>query len=365
MMMTEQDLYASAKQTGIISAKQDNTLTSAGMEILWKELQQINENPEKFNNRITQYLKHFGGALPAHEPISAIFSTRELIFTCVGVDGSQIYPDLFSPVQFGWVSALAYEMGHGIILKDGLCVSEQILDLAEDEQTIRNYIDLSRAVIEMKVASDVADKGGSNKVVLLDGSLIPWASFSRNTSSRIRSLLDQYQTYFSKSQDSLIVSVISNPHSRSVINLIEFSLVIPVDAYKPVRYGYRDRDLFKQVLKNGERSALFFNGSIHNQRFAKKGLGIYFFYLKVNDEIMRIELPQWIADESKKVDQVHSAVHYDSTDLGYPYTLAQAHYHVVLKNDVADAIRNLAESAYYQAGGKVRHWSAKNRIKYS
>ena len=62
--------------------------------------------------------------------------------------------------------------------------------------------------------------------------------------------------------------------------------------------GVQDRELFSNLLGQGERSALF----ISQSSIVQKHYGVhqvYFFYLRVDDEIARVEIPRWVAmDES-------------------------------------------------------------------
>ena len=57
--------------------------------------------------------------------------------------------------------------------------------------------------------------------------------------------------------------------------------------------GINDRMLFDELLKPGERSALFINPSHIMKRYGMHQ--VYFFYLKVEEEIARVEVPEWVA----------------------------------------------------------------------
>ncbi len=48
---------------------------------------------------------------------------------------------------------------------------------------------------------------------------------------------------------------------------------------------------------------------------------IVFFYLHVGTEIVRVEVPQWVAASSMLLDQVH-AVAYDQAQKGMGYPIA-------------------------------------------
>ena len=71
--------------------------------------------------------------------------------------------------------------------------------------------------------------------------------------------------------------------------------------------GVRDRDIFFNLLEDGERSALFISPS----KIVKDYYGdhkVYFFYLRVGDEIARVEIPQWAAENKDLLNLTHSLV---------------------------------------------------------
>jgi NurA-like 5'-3' nuclease len=59
---------------------------------------------------------------------------------------------------------------------------------------------------------------------------------------------------------------------------------------------------------------------------------IHFFYLRVGNEIARVEIPQWVATDSQLCDRVHALI-YDQAmrGQGYPIALARAHEQAVVK----------------------------------
>ena len=61
---------------------------------------------------------------------------------------------------------------------------------------------------------------------------------------------------------------------------------------------------------------------------------ICFFYINVgNDEIARIEIPRWVADNEDNLNLVHFLI-YDQVQkgMGYPITIQEAHNQAVVKN---------------------------------
>jgi NurA-like 5'-3' nuclease len=106
----------------------------------------------------------------------------------------------------------------------------------------------------------------------------------------------------------------------------------------------RDRDLFINLLENGERSALFISPS----KVVKEHYGdhrVYFFYLRVDDEIARVEIPQWVAADKDLLELTHSLV-FDQCRRGhgYPIVLSEAHEQAVVTGADRENFWELVES---------------------
>ena len=62
---------------------------------------------------------------------------------------------------------------------------------------------------------------------------------------------------------------------------------------------------FIELLEDGERSALFISPSkIVRERYGDHR--VHFFYLRVDDEIARIEIPQWVAENDALLNLTHT-----------------------------------------------------------
>jgi NurA-like 5'-3' nuclease len=72
---------------------------------------------------------------------------------------------------------------------------------------------------------------------------------------------------------------------------------------------------------------------------------VYFFYLRVGDEIARIEIPQWVAENEALLNLTHSLV-FDQCRRGhgYPVALSEAHEQAVVTGADRDNFRELVES---------------------
>jgi NurA-like 5'-3' nuclease len=91
-----------------------------------------------------------------------------------------------------------------------------------------------------------------------------------------------------------------------------------------------DRDLFNRLLAPGQRSALFGSRS----SVVKKYYGanaVNFFYIKLDGEVARVEVPLWVAENESLLELVHSTLlDQCRRGLGYPVALSEAHEQAVV-----------------------------------
>ncbi len=212
---------------------------------------------------------------------------------------------------------------------------------------------LKRGNEEYRLLAQDAGKltGELPALLLVDGSLILWGLAGQTYPEFVvREFLDNgIIKYFEEikkcgmSKKLALASYISFPRTTEVVN----ALRIAVCPYSPVDCDYycsgktqdrecdsinglRDRDIFNRILKPGERSAVFRSRS----SIVEKYYGVHqinFFYLKLDEEVARVEFPSWIADDSNLVNILHSTVIDQCTKgLGYPVALSEAHEKAVI-----------------------------------
>jgi len=94
--------------------------------------------------------------------------------------------------------------------------------------------------------------------------------------------------------------------------------------------GVLDRELFEGLLDKGERSAVFdSNSAIVRNHYG--GHGVSFFYVKTEEEIGRVEVPDWVAHDEAMLGLVHSLiVEQCRLGPGYPVALKEAHEQAVV-----------------------------------
>ena len=283
-------------------------------------------------------------------------------------DGSQIFPDRHEVsscflINIGYV-LLHYGSGERPLLssKPRLFYKEdELLDTwAERWVSVnRELIGFRRSLLEhteLAELSAAALEEGHKTVALADGSLIPWSLEGTPTDFR-NAYLEKLLEAFDQLRERRIpvAGYISRPRSRDVVNSLRIGLC-PLEAADCERCPWKgdepcatigglvDAALMRCALGRGERSAVFDSRS--------KILGDYgdhaisFFYLDAGDEVARVEIPGWVADDEDLLDLVHSVVgdQIQKGD-GYPVALTEAHELAVVRGGERESFyRSLEET---------------------
>ena len=120
--------------------------------------------------------------------------------------------------------------------------------------------------------------------------------------------------------------------------------------------------MFAGILGDGKRSALFKTTS----RVVEKQYGehrIYFYYINVDEEIARVEIPEWVAKDEELLALTQSLIlDQCRRGHGYPVALSEAHEQAVVTGADRENFWQLVETAL--ADEKIQTFtSAKARSK--
>lgn len=233
-----------------------------------------------------------------------------------------------------------------------------------------------RAIEETRALAQMASESSSDlpTLALVDGSLVLWGLSPRDYEGYIKDELlnKQYLGAFDvMKQVSMdgrfaLAGYISFPRSADVVNALRVALC-PHDTADCERNcsgsrqracdavaGVEDSSLFDAVLEPGQRSATFSSGS----KFVQNHYGehrVHFFYMKTDEEVARVEIPQWIAERSDLVELVHSLVlDQCRRGHGYPVALMEAHEKAVVTAADRESFRLLLERALVEQGVEVK-----------
>ena len=93
---------------------------------------------------------------------------------------------------------------------------------------------------------------------------------------------------------------------------------------------FLDRDMFQRLLSPGWRSAVYrTNSSVSRESYGEHQVS--FFYLHGGEEIARVEVPQWVAEDEKLLALCHSLIlDQCRRGQGYPVAISEAHEQAVI-----------------------------------
>jgi len=318
-------------------------------------------------------------------------------FTILATDGSHIDVDRHRSTRCYLINigsvVLHYDSFPGAALDSSprLYSGDEELVVAPAEAKGReqpvegNLLGIKRSVDECYQLAKLAAElpAGSLSLALLDGSLILWG-LEAYPEFVTEALLDKgFLSYLSeieklnKDRRVALASYISFPRSTEVVNVLRVALC-PRDSLDTDRYckncedrkcemvaGIRDRELFLSILSQGERSARFISGSsIVRNRYGEHQ--VHFFYLRVGDEIARVEIPRWVAIDEQLLGLAHSLVlDQCRRGQGYPVALSEAHEQAVVTNADRESFWQLVESAlvdeHLPSLCSAKSWSKRTR----
>ncbi len=90
---------------------------------------------------------------------------------------------------------------------------------------------------------------------------------------------------------------------------------------------------------------------------------VYFYYLHTGDEIARVEVPQWVADDEALLTLSHSLIlDQCRRGMGYPVALSEAHEQAVIRGPERQQFKDMVERVLTEQRLPV-YTSEKNRSK--
>ena len=299
-------------------------------------------------------------------------------FSVIATDGSNIDVDRHKSTRCYLINIGGVVLRYGanpealLASSPSLYFGDEDLVIAPDgdkgrEQLVEGaLLGIKRGVAECRELVNLAAglSGSSPALALLDGSLILWGLAGKVYPDFVTEellnkgflrCLEEIRK-LNKDKPLALASYISFPRSTDVVNTLRIALCPHeiIDTDRLCREcesrdcdkvdGVRDRDLLANVLAAGERSALFTSqSSIVEKHYG--GHWVYFFYLRVDDEIARVEIPQWVARDENLLGLAHSLVlDQCRRGQGYPVALAEAHEQAVVTAADKEGFWQLVES---------------------
>jgi len=299
------------------------------------------------------------GAIPTHEPVATTIPAPHPNGTNpIGIDGSQIYPSLDDPVAWAYVHAASWGGGPALWVTE-FYGEDAVLE--ESGYPVPSHvIDAWRALSEARVLQQIVHQPNiGNQVVLVDGSLLPWVRNGR----QVLKASEEYRRCILDCRGHLIAAVTSSPASRHLVHLLRLAAGEAGQSPAFVKH-ISDAHIARHLLPIAHRSALFQLGLPQNERFERAGAAVCSFYLRTSaEEILRVEMPSWVAQDNASVAVLHATILADSGSLAYPTCLTCAHHAVAIGQGLAEELHQKALAMYVRQGGSINPASAKNRGK--
>ncbi|MCH8186171.1 MAG: DNA double-strand break repair nuclease NurA [Chloroflexi bacterium] len=288
-------------------------------------------------------------------------------FCVVATDGSHIDVDRHLPARCFLINIGVSVLTYGSS-SDARLFNEPRLYAAEDDLVIRDRLSPQREqVIEgavlgarrtveeiaalVRAARDLPEDIPA--LALMDGSLIMYDLLGfGNRQFVLRELIEEG---FVAALDELrrlagqrrfaVASYISLPRGAEVVNALRLR-TCPFDVAECERHcgqlrpgrrpcdegawGIYDRELFAETLAPGERSAVFVSSSSLVADYYQ-GHDVHFFYLHAGEEIGRVEIPSWVAEDEALLGLTHALIlDQCRRGPGYPIALMEAHEQAVV-----------------------------------
>ncbi len=314
----------------------------------------------------------WAGAIPTDEPLLSAFDPipRPTRLNVAAADGSQIKPDrhnlaLYYVINIGSI-AFRYGVASApdvfrqpeVFFEDDELYYEEEASLLTDEmiaarRDVREIGELARlGAMESPTAPTVA---------LLDNDLLLYITLREQNPRFSQEIIEQYlgQLDTLKASGTAVAGVVDRPRSANVVRLVHLAgkdePEITPEKLREVNRVYKhvtDATLF-DFLGPGQRSALFVLASPASiGEYAEAGHKIYFFFLNAGESgnLLRVQVPEWVALSEAKLDLVHTAIVAQCKTNGYPYVLARAHEEALIKAADKFAVDEMVASALANNG---------------
>ncbi len=298
---------------------------------------------------------HVSWPLPSwNGTLDAVFEVDESPerYSLVSVDGSQIYPDRHYGLSCYLINIGYVVLHYGISTKPS--VSFKPVQLYSEPYVFSGYddddpvevstelINCKRQDLEFRYGQECAsqvyaqcENAEQSLLLLFDGSLIFWHLEAQDVALK-EAFLSRYIMHLVSlyKKRILTASYISLTKSRELLNIVRSYLCDFDQKNETDDLDLRrivDAHIVRSYLRKGQRTTVFKNHARVSEQYPD-AVHPHFFYLHVGNEIGRVEIPAWIAQDDQLTNRIAQYV-YDQCNKGggYPVGLAEAHEQAVVK----------------------------------
>ena len=364
MPVNFQQIYTRIKE--IAQGAQDNRRVLEERRILARELLATYASELDYLRRQVEMAKevdpNLRTAVPFRESLAACFPPPVNVaeVTVIAADGSQINPDRHAAVQFCVINVGVIAMRSSSGEAPLVTVETELLygdDLMKNGSPMSDGMVAMRRDISERIRLDEISQDLTGPIVnLTDGTLELWGAKGDDPQA-YANFVEQYLGVLSRLHSRGVVTAgyVEKPSADLVLRLLEIGTaddeqLRKLRDYHPL-HGVSDRWLYGErenpLLPPGHRSAVFGLQSGSEKKY-KGALSLHFFYLNVGIEghpwPVRVEIPRWVAEDSKKLDLLHSVIIEQCRMMGsrpYPYLLHRAHETAVVRYEEKQQVEQL------------------------
>ena len=324
--------------------------------------------------------QYFRSAVPVSEALNDSFPLPDMPAeaTLIAADGSQINPDRHLGIEYCLVNVGAIQMSLGqhnaptTTIQSTLYYGEEIFSMQE------KIVALIRDTREREILADLAKGISGTVVTFTDGPVELWG---REVALDTEEKQDE-KKFFQRYQDALaelhkhktITSgYVDRPRSDLLIRLLELApdTKKTADARKN-RWlrGILDTEILEQIIRPGERSAIFELLSPTSKKY-RSIFSLHFFYLNVSlnegkPMLARVEFPAWVAQDPSMVNALHAILVQQCQIVPtkqYPYLLTRADETAVVSLDEKEQVDRMIAQEMYKRGVGFAEKSQKQQSK--
>lgn len=271
-------------------------------------------------------------------------------YQVVAIDGSQIYPDNHMQgvdcflVHTGFCElSYAEQSSVQFAAEPYIFTSAEVMTIYRQPFFSIDMVDLIREDYELKLLADYSAQGleGAPRLGLFDGNVFFW-HLEAKTQQLKNVFFKRYcaQLERMREQQFVYAGYLSGTRFNDLVKLLQHGLC---EADNACGFSGRqlydlcsmietltDADLLAYVLEPGQRTTVFACVGSLVEEYPEQSKP-YFFYLHTGAEVVRIELPAWLAVQKKAIDFIVACcLDQTAKGFGYPVALAEAHAQAVV-----------------------------------
>jgi hypothetical protein len=336
---------------------------------------EIEQLQQKVREVVRTYDQTLRCAIPVQEALNAHFPLPTLPdqVTLIAADGSQIFTDRHAEVEYCLVNTGAIWMRFGSSVAPVMSIQSDLIFAEQLEGMTEDRLSLQRDLAERTRLLELASQAQAPVITLTDGPLELWTTTLEEgkVAGEFKKSLDIYLDMLHKLHElnATTAGYVDKPGADLVVRLLEVAKAEAGDLAEMRKYhpfkGVTDRELYRDMLQPGERSAIFGIQSRSSKPY-QGDVQLHFFYLNVGKAghpyLARVEIPAWVVEDGSMLDNLHAVLVNQCRMIGaraYPYLLHRAHETAVVSLEDKEQVTQMIIHELQKRGLEVAGLSAK------